>query len=189
MKNLLFFVFCIILSAISCSLRAQSWGEWRLPQVEIPLVQEDKTVATLKVRFISKSATISYENKEYALKLKHDLNVCEITNRLTKDVVVTMRKLGSSLIEVKPSDGKPFSIIRNGKMNESQYVIGGVTFLTVEDDKVIAGKQQPGTVELLAQATIVFRLVYQQYVSERNSNNNYYPIITTVSTSNTPAPF
>jgi hypothetical protein len=182
MKKYLLLILWFVLIVVSNSLQAQALAEWQLPQVEIPLVQDGKTVATLKVRFISKSATITHDNIEYALKLKRNLNVCVITNRHTNEVVATLTKLGTSLIEVKPTEGNPFFILRTGKMKAYQYSIAGIPFLTVEDDRVIAGKQQSDRLELLAQATLVFRLVYKQYVSEKNSNNNYFPIITSAGT-------
>ncbi len=178
MKKYVLIFSCIILSATSYSLLAQSAGEWQLPRVEIPLVQNDKTVASLKVRFISKSATINYEGEEYFLKLKKDKSVCMITNNQTHRPVATISKLGKKKIDVISTAGDSFVIDRTGKKKQPQYFKQGTSFLSINDDKVIVSKQQLDTLELLAQAAIVFRLVYMQYDSERSSNTVYYPIVT-----------
>jgi len=168
----------LILSATSYSLLAQPVSEWQLPRVEIPLVQNDKTVASLKIRFISKSATISYEGEEYFLKLKKDKSVCLITSSQTQRTVATISNLGRKKIDVTSAEGISFVIDRTGKKKQRQYFKDGVPFLSMIDDEVIVGKQQLDTLELLAQAALVFRLLYMQYEAEKSSNTVYYPIVT-----------
>lgn len=177
MKKYQVIVSCLILSVTSYRLLAQPVGEWQLPRVEIPLVQNDKTVASLKVRFISKSATINFEGEEYFLKLKNDKSVCLITGSKAQRPVATISKLGRKKIEVTSTQGNSFIIDRTGKKKQREYFKEGSLFLSVIDDKVMVSKQQLDTLELLTQAAIVFRLVYVQHDSLRSSNTVYYPIV------------
>lgn len=178
MKKYVLLAFSFILPATSYNLLAQPVGEWQLPRVEIPLIQNDKTVAALKVRFISRSATINYEGEEYFLKLKKDKSVCMITSIQTQRPIATISKLGRKKITVTSTQGNSFVIDRSGKKKQRQYFKEGAPFLLIDDDKVIVNKQQLDALELLTQAAIVFRLVYIQYDSERSSTTIYYPIVT-----------
>jgi hypothetical protein len=101
-----------------------------------------------------------------------------ITNSRSQREVATIFRLGRKTIEVAPAEGNSFMIDRTGKKKQRQFLKEGVPFLSFIDDKVIAGRQQPGTMELLAQAALVFRLVFTQYDSERSSSIVYYPIVT-----------
>lgn len=182
MKKHFLIIVGIVCYSASGNVLAQSVGQWQLPRVEIPLVEADRTIAVLKVRLISKSASIHYAGAEYYLKLKKDKSMCMITTGQTPRLVATIAKMGSKKIEVTSTEGNSFVLDRTGKKKQRQYFREGVPFLAVQDDQVMVNKANLEGLELLVQAAIVFRLVYVQYDAERSSNTVYYPIVTAAAT-------
>lgn len=155
---------------------AQSTLAWHLPSVEIPLIQDGRMIASMKARFISKSATVSYNGLEYELTLKKDRSSCTVTILPTQQGVFTVRHMGRREIEVDESLGKSFIIQRTGKKKNQRYLKDGQPFLTVKNDHVIVEKNESEVNELLVQAVLIFRLTYKQYDSDRSSTVVYYPI-------------
>lgn len=155
---------------------AQSTLAWHLPSVEIPLIQDGQMIASMRARFISKSAIVSYNGMEYDLKLKKDRSSCTVTILPTQQEVLTVRHMGRREIEVDESLGKSFIIQRTGKKKNQRYLKDGQPFLTVENDQVIVEKNELDVNELLVQAVLIFRLTYNQYDSDRSSTVVYYPI-------------
>jgi hypothetical protein len=175
MKTIIYFIF--ILTAYTTS--AQTQAEWKLPQVEIPLMQGEQTIAVLKPKFFTRTAILSFGGEEYQLKLKSGSSRCIVTKLSTNEVIAQLTQMGSREVKIQYTNAPEVFLKRVGKKDNRQYVLQGELSLKISEEGITTNFEKLNLNQCVVQAALVFRHTYIQYDKDRASNTYYYPVIIT----------
>jgi hypothetical protein len=172
MKKLIIVAFVVI--TIS-SVNAQQL-EWKLPTIDIPLMQGKEQKALLTLSHVSDVAMLQYEGEQYELKLGKLSRSCVVLNKNTgEQVAIAKRVLGKSST-VEFSNGKTLQVSRSGKRKARVYDTGNGSSLLIKEDKLISAIPDMTFEQVIVHSMMSFKKA--QSILEDSKNNNYsYPII------------
>ncbi|MCU0368138.1 MAG: hypothetical protein MUF39_04835 [Cyclobacteriaceae bacterium] len=175
MKIIIYFIFILI----SYTASAQTQAEWKLPQVEIPLMKGEQTIAILKPKYFTKTAILSFDGEEYQFKLKSGSSRCIVTKLSTKEVIAQLTQMGSREVKIQFAKAPEVLLKRIGKKDNRQYVLPGELSLKISEEGITTNFEQIDLNQCVVQAALVFRHTFIQYDKDRASNTYYYPVIIT----------
>lgn len=112
----------VLLITMMGAVQAQVKAEWKVPQIEIPLLKGDQLLATLKPKFRNKTATLSIQGEEYKLHLKNHAGRGVITNSKTQTQVGFAKALGRKSGVIEFEQGKQLQWTRSGKKANRVFV-------------------------------------------------------------------
>lgn len=166
----------VVLMAAMGAVQAQAKAEWKVPQIEIPLLKGNQLLATLKPRFVNKTATLSIQGEEYKLHLKNDASRCVITNIKTEAQVGFAKGLGRKGGVIEFESGKQLQWTRSGKKDDRVIVFQDGSTMRITTEEIVSTLSSEEREALMAQALVVFRHLYHEYDKERSANT-YTPTI------------
>ncbi len=171
-----FILLTVVAWVIGLHVQAQQ-AEWKLPQVEIPLVKGEETLAVLKPVYSSKRAVLVVGDTNYKIKLKRNGGQCVITQGDSEEVLATGKRLNTKRGVLEFSNGQTYSFSRSGKRDNREIVWNENASMQIKDEQILASITNTSINQLLAQAVLVLNHTHGLYESERSANMYYYPII------------
>lgn len=167
----------VLLMTVMGAVQAQVKAEWKVPQIEIPLLKGDQRLAILKPKFVNKTATLSIQGEEYKLHLKNHASRCVITTSKMQTQVGFAKGLGRKSGVIEFDRGKQLQWTRSGRKGNQLFAFQGGSNIQITTDEIVATISGEEREALMAQALIVFRHLYHEYDKERSANNSYNSIV------------